>query len=307
MENYTCKYCKSNSPIKIYNGIKDWEYGVEGSYSYQECQNCGGVQIHPFPTVDDLVKAYEIDYHGYVDSDKKNILYDILYKLNQKKMNKSLRRFVNPNSRVLDIGCGAGEFLLTLKNMGVQHLEGIDFSEKAIEMLVTKGIKGYQGIYEDFPADNSSYDLLIMNNYLEHTLDPTFELKKSSEILKAGGWLIGEVPGFDSYERKVFKRYWGGNHVPRHTFQFNQDFLKKKLVEAGFKNVQIVHELNTGHIALSIQNYLQRNVKDLRRNSKIKNGRSSLYYPLLLLSIPFNILPVLLRKAGVIKFYAQAV
>ena len=156
-------------------------------------------------------------------------------------------------ARVLDVGCGTGELLLALQKMGASEVEGIDFNEKALGMLAKKGIKGFKGTFEDFKKEEGYYDLIIMNNYLEHTTNPLAELEKAKKLLKKGGHLYGEIPGFDSYERRIFKRFWGGNHVPRHTYQFNQGFQKTILKQKGFSDIEVQHKLNTGHLALSIE------------------------------------------------------
>ncbi|MFT5333088.1 MAG: hypothetical protein ACI9DH_001744, partial [Halioglobus sp.] len=73
----------------------------------------------------------------------------------------------------------------------------------------------------------------------------------------------------------------------------------------GFVDIEISHQLNTSHWSLSVQNYLQRNAKDLRANPAISFGRSRYYAVLLLFFIPVNIVCVLMKKSGCIKFSAR--
>ena len=226
IDEYSCNYCSNKTSVTLYSGIKDWEYGVEGEYQYRQCSQCGGVQLFPFPEIHDLIKAYDIDYHGYVDSGNKGFLYTTLFRLKDKPLLNKLRQYLPEGASVLDVGRGTGELLLGLQKMGASEVEGIDFNERALSMLAKKGIKGFKGTFEDFKKEKGYYDLIIMNNYLEHTTNPLAELEKAKTLLKKGGHLYGETPGFDSYERRIFKRFWGGNHVPRHTYQFNQDFQK---------------------------------------------------------------------------------
>ena len=80
------------------------------------------------------------------------------------------------------------------------------------------------------------------------------ELQKAKALLQPGGMLFGEAPNFGSVDRPIFGRYWGGNHGPRHTFQFEPDRLYRPLRDAGFKRVVITSELSTGIVAKSIQN-----------------------------------------------------
>jgi SAM-dependent methyltransferase len=302
---YQCNYCHGDQFTVMSEGIRDWEYGVEGSYAYRQCQACQGVQLHPFPDQQALKQAYDIDYHGYATGATRGPVFSLLYTIKEKLFQRQMADWVTAGSRVLDVGCGAGEFLLSLRDMGVSSLEGIDFSDHMIAALEHAGITGFCGTYTEFPGQPDSYNLISMNNYLEHTVEPQLELDKTLTLLRSEGHLVGEVPGFNSWERRLFGRYWGGNHVPRHTYQFSGEFLTRLLQDAGFEDVQIQHQLNTSHWALSVQNFLQRKVTDLRHNPALRHGRSRYYVPLLLLFIPVNIVCVVMRKSGCIKFSAR--
>ena len=53
-QSYSCRYCESAKSQIQASGIRDWEYGVEGSWSYLKCETCGGIQLHPFPDLEML-------------------------------------------------------------------------------------------------------------------------------------------------------------------------------------------------------------------------------------------------------------
>ncbi len=303
--DYQCNYCQGTDGVAVCEGIRDWEYGVSGDYAYYRCRDCQGVQLHPFPNLDDLRHAYDIDYHGYAAGGKRGLLFSLLYSLKESLFRRQMGRLVDDSSKVLDVGCGAGDFLLSLRQLGIRQLEGIDFSDDMIRRLQELGIDGYCGTFPDFEGEHGSYDLISMNNYLEHTLDPGAELAKAAELLTPGAHLVGEVPGFGSWEQKLFGRFWGGNHVPRHTYQFTPQLLEQLLQDAGFTGVRIDHQLNTSHWALSVQNFMQRNAPDLRDNPALDHGRGRFYVPLLLLFIPVNLVCVLARRSGCIKFVAR--
>jgi SAM-dependent methyltransferase len=303
--SFACNYCRNNACTVVSDGIRDWEYGVPGTYAYLQCTRCEGVQLSPFPGLEDLKRAYDIDYHGYALGQRRGPVFSLLYRTREWLFRRQMGRLVDAQSRVLDVGCGQGDFLRSLKSLGVRRLEGIDFSPDMIEALKSQGIDGYCGTFPDFEGAGESYDLIAMNNYLEHTLDPVQELAKAHELLAPGSYLIGEVPGFDSWERQIFGRYWGGNHVPRHTYQFSARFLLKVLQEAGYEEIRISHQLNTSHLALSVQNVLQRNRENLAENPGIEHGRSWYYVPLLLLFIPVNAVCVLSRRSGCLRFRAR--
>lgn len=299
---YRCNFCQHQGCRTVSSDIRDWEYGVEGVYDYRECLQCHGVQLHPFPELPDLKLAYDIDYHGYAVGEKRGTLFSILYAAREAMFRRKMYRLVDGNTRALDVGCGQGDFLRDLQGLGVKHLVGIDFNPGVVASLGEYSIQGFAGTFAEYQSPADSFDVISMNNYLEHTLDPAAELARAYELLAPGGHLVGEVPGFDSFERRLFGRYWGGNHVPRHSYQFTADFLRRQLADAGFKSIRISHQLNTSHWALSVQNFMQRKVSDLRNNPRIRKGRSTLYVPLLLAFIPINLFCVLLKKSGCVQF-----
>lgn len=301
-----CRVCGSGGWRLEISGIRDWEYGIDGVFSYHRCNACGVVQIAPFPTIDELVKAYQIDYHGYAEATDKGLLYWLLFAVNDWLFAKRLRPLVFAGAAVLDLGCGNGAFLDRLRTLGAGSVQGIDFSEQAVQAAARRGVPVFHGVLRDFERPPATYDVIFMNNYLEHTSDPMSDLKKCRGFLKPGGRLVGEVPNFDSLDRRLFGRYWGGNHVPRHTFQFGPPALRALLERAGYTNARTSCELNTAHLALSVQNLLQRNRPDLRRNPALKHGRAAYYGPLLVGALPINLFFAMVGKAGVMKFYATA-
>lgn len=259
------------------------------------------------PTIEDLMEAYPDNYSCHISEAKgRGALYKVLFYLANRGLRRHLRRHIHSGAKVLDVGCGDGEFLMRVKEIGAVILEGVDFNAKAVSLARQKGVNVFQGLFVEYPGELASYDAIFMNNYIEHVLDPVAELEKAKALLQTGGMLVGETPNFRSIDRKLFGRYWGGNHVPRHTFQYEPDRLNRLLRDAGFKNIVITSELNTGTIAASIQNYMQRNVENLSNNSRLKYGRIKQFDLLLIAAIPFNIILKVFGKSGVMKFTAVA-
>ena len=93
-----CRYCGSTEMSLAVAAMRDWEYGVEGSYDYLECRACRGVQLSPFPGLDDLKKAYDIDYHGYADKDHRGGLFSVLYGLKEKLLYRRIAALVPSRS-----------------------------------------------------------------------------------------------------------------------------------------------------------------------------------------------------------------
>lgn len=305
-QQYRCKLCDSTASNLLVSGIRDWEYGAPGEYSYRKCITCEQIQIDPFPSLQEIMDAYPDVYPAYIGNIKNNRgkFYNLLLIAHDRIRMRCLIPHIKPDAKILDIGSGNGDFLCYFKKHGVKDLHGIDFNTHAIKIMEKRGIQAFHGMYLNYQGKKESFDLISMNHYIEHVLNPVAELQKSFDLLKPGGILFGILPNFNGLERSFFKKFWGGNHVPRHTFQYSDKQLKNLLKKTGFAQVKIKHDINPGSFAISIQNWLQRHVIDLKNNPKLSHGRIKNFNLLLLLCLPLNAIFTLFKRSGIIGFYA---
>jgi cyclopropane fatty-acyl-phospholipid synthase-like methyltransferase len=119
------------------------------------------------------------------------------------------------NIRVLDVGCGNGEFLLYLRSMRYESLEGVDLDPAQVERANAGGLKGVVcTTVQNFLVDKQSdYDLISAFNFFEHvTKAELLEiLAAMHRALKPGGRIIAVTPNGVS----VFSgttRYWDFSH-----------------------------------------------------------------------------------------------
>ncbi len=299
----TCPACGASSATELYGGIRDWEFGTPGVFAYVRCDGCGLVWLDPFPGLDVLAAAYPDDYVAFGATERRGLLYATMDRVRNALTQLSLGG-VARGARVLDVGCGGGALLTRLRELGAREVHGVDFSARAAEICCDKGIEVFAGTFPEYTPTEADFDAIFMVNYIEHVLDPTEELNKAFELLRPGGTLLGELPNFGSIDRVMFGRFWGGNHCPRHTYQYDPQTLRACLARAGFEAIQVRQDINPGHLALSIQNWLQRNT-DLANNLGLRFGRSW-YLPLLVLAlVPYGVMSALVGGAGNMKFQAR--
>jgi SAM-dependent methyltransferase len=86
---------------------------------------------------------------------------------------------------------------------------------------------------------DGSFDLIRMGHVIEHVLDPMATLHRAYRLLKPGGMLMGETPNTDCLDWRIFKKYWGPLHIPRHIFIFDDRNLRQALHRANFVDIEM--------------------------------------------------------------------
>jgi len=80
------------------------------------------------------------------------------------------------------------------------------------------------------------FDLVILNQTIEHLVSPAQVVEKAFELLAPGGRLLIETPSLDGIDAKLFRHgYWGGYHFPRHWTLFTAATLARLVGRAGFE------------------------------------------------------------------------
>jgi SAM-dependent methyltransferase len=107
------------------------------------------------------------------------------------------------------------------------HAEGVEVS--ASSQPITD-FKVYPQQLPDIPVHQPSYDAVTAWAVLEHVHDPMAYFRKASEVTKAGGLFVFQVPNFNSLaSRRLFLE-----DVPRHLYFFSEKTVRRYLEETGF-------------------------------------------------------------------------
>jgi ubiquinone/menaquinone biosynthesis C-methylase UbiE len=117
-----------------------------------------------------------------------------------------LTRFLFPQARILDLGCGTGanpERLLRL-NLPFAEYVGIDLTEEMLEIAKQKAqglsqIKFFQGDIHNLPFVGEEFDLVISTWAFEHLAQPERVAREALRVLKRGGrvvLLFSSLPSF---------------------------------------------------------------------------------------------------------------
>jgi 2-polyprenyl-3-methyl-5-hydroxy-6-metoxy-1,4-benzoquinol methylase len=124
-----------------------------------------------------------------------------LRKIRRYFQEKAFYDFVNrKDSHILDIGCGSGEFLMSLSRDGFNNLRGVDPNEDlvAAALKASNGKVQYQvGGTDSLPYENEIFDFVYMFNVWHHIENIDGYIKAVHEVdrvIKPGGLIIFVEP-----------------------------------------------------------------------------------------------------------------
>lgn len=254
MEHINCILCKKDNTETILSG-KDFRYKMsDETFTIVRCRECKLVYVNPRPPKDTISRYYPNNYRT------RKLLKPALIERKIKTFRTKRRAlfFKNPwfmdfppNTNVLDIGCGAGELLLRLRELGC-NAYGIDIDEITSKYLrevmnlnvITCDIESGISFQSDF------FDVIVMRHSLEHVYNPVHVMREVRRTLKPGGLLIVGVPNIDSFISRVTGACWGDLDIPRHLFHFTTFTISTLLRNAGFSIENIHHEMRARRISL---------------------------------------------------------
>ena len=236
--------------------IFDTRFGIDTLYFVIECSECGLEQTTTLPTVEELKNLYQTYYNfgGEKGTTYTNLrerlfsscLYDLWLAIDGDISFHGRKG----SGRLLDIGCNEGRGLSIYKRNSFVA-EGLELNDKAAEEARSKGFVVYSDLVENFkPAE--LYDVVVLSNVLEHSLNPREMLYHVRRSLNLGGQVWISCPNNQSWLRSIFGRNWINWHVPFHIVHFSSRTIEKLLLDSGFEVKEIKNETPALWVAHSI-------------------------------------------------------
>ena len=130
--------------------------------------------------------------------------------------------------KVLDVGCGAGSWLLEMRGRGWEVF-GLDIDPKAVEAARSAGLSVQCGPVQRQGYPSEFFDAVTLNHVIEHVPDPFKTVKECLRILKPGGKLVIITPNGSGLSHRFFKRDWRGLEPPRHLHIFSLESISRSL------------------------------------------------------------------------------
>lgn len=250
--------------------------GGDERFDYCHCASCGTYFLHPMPDAAGVARFYPDNYvpeddlnqineiaplkkavlkrrHGYAHL-RTGLLWDVLASLPGPWRKERAFDFV-PGGRLLDVGCGNGRYLRSMKNLGWETA-GVEFNQNSVEFCRASGLAVHHGdlVSAAFPA--AAFDVITVRHVIEHIPTPQVFMAELARILKPGGTLVVETPNFSALGWLLFNTNWSASCIPQHVVFFSPDNLALLARQHGLQPRRCVLEtgpkliLNTIDIAL---------------------------------------------------------
>lgn len=232
---FACPLCGHPALQKV-AVVRDHSISKE-NFELTDCASCGFRITNPRPSQNDLGGYYQSDTyisHGTSDHTLQSRLYLLARKWALRQKLALIQRYQS-NGRVLDVGCGTGEFLAYLMSRGYL-VQGVEPSLRAREQAIAQHGLSVVPTIEQLPAQEQ-FQVLTMWHVLEHVPAPRATFKRLFALLAERGLLVIAVPDRGAWDSAHYGPYWAAWDVPRHLSHFRRIDVHTMLSEHGFELV----------------------------------------------------------------------
>jgi SAM-dependent methyltransferase len=244
-----CDLCRASSYQALFQA-NDRRFGFPGTFTIARCAECGLTRTEPQP-VDPSAFYPEDSYYSFAPpappSERRKIRLREAYGLptNTDRMRRVVSRLgarrmtpglpPGPPGDLLDVGCGSGEILLALREVG-WNCHGVEVSEHAVSAARSAGLTSVElGEFPELDYPTDSFDVVRFWHSLEHVRSPRLYLSEAWRVLRPNGRLLIGVPNFASLLSRMFRGQWFYLDVPRHLWHFDAKSLSRLVSETGFQ------------------------------------------------------------------------
>ena len=222
--------------------LKVKDYSVSGE-EFELIQNLeyGFLETIPQPSSDKLSYYYKSeDYISHTDSQRNLFekIYHLVRKISLKKKLNLINSLSKESKKLLDVGCGTGDFLQTIQ-FNKWNVSGIEPNEHARKIANQKTGNSVFGIEQLLSFDENNFDVITLWHVLEHLPNLENQISIFKKLLKPNGTLIIAVPNYKSYDATYYKEFWAAYDVPRHLWHFNKTSISKLVSKNLMKVIKV--------------------------------------------------------------------
>ena len=219
--------------------------GNKNDFRVFSCEACATLYTAQLPGV-----SHSQDYDSYYSAENLTVPAFI-----DRRLDEIVSTFepYRKNSRLLDVGFGAGSFLEAAQRNNWQAF-GVEVSQSAVDHVRERGFEVFCGELQKAAYPDDYFDVVILSEVLEHVPDPMALLEASVRVLRPGGLLWATTPHGRGISARLLGLEWSNVCPPDHLQLFSVAGTKGLLSGAGLRRVEIVtHGTNPFEILHSMR------------------------------------------------------
>lgn len=226
--------CHNSIPTLLFHAQPDLN---TEEFSLWTCPECGLVFMHPQPSLEGLLRFYAADYYGNGEA-KFDQVTEGAVELFVRWRAHLLKGFLPAGGKVLDVGCGRGNFLARMESLGFD-IYGTELTEDSAARSRNKfSERIFTGDLTSLNLKESSFDMITLWHVVEHLRAPQLALKEAWRLLKPGGRIVLAQPNIASFQAALGGTKWFHLDIPRHLFHFSPRSLRHLLEKMGFSVIR---------------------------------------------------------------------
>lgn len=235
--HYTkCLVCQSDNLQKIFT-VKD--YTVSGKeFDIVHCNACSFRFTQNVPVADEIGQYYKSENYISHTNTSKGLINKLYQKVRVRTM-KQKAAIIKKHTglqlgNLLDVGCGTGTFLHTMKQQGWK-VSGLEPDADAREIASKE--YDIQPLPPQFlfSLDAGSFNAITLWHVLEHVHTLHEYLEQLKNLLAKNGTLFIAVPNYTAKDADAYGKYWAGYDVPRHLYHFSPNSMQLLMAQHGMK------------------------------------------------------------------------
>ena len=224
-----CPACHAPTVASRRYVVTEYMFDTGEAFHYEPCGGCDSRIIADPPA--DLARYYPRSYMG--GNGRRDALLRVLRRLGMDARVRALARLrAAPDDRVLDVGCGSGDFLRLLAARGFRDLTGVDpflpFDSRA-----DGPCRFIKGQLADLRGE--LFGVVTLHHVIEHAPDTRAFLADAAAVLAPGGRLLVRTPLVDSWAALQYGARWFQHDAPRHLVLLTSDGLVRAAAAAGLR------------------------------------------------------------------------
>jgi 2-polyprenyl-3-methyl-5-hydroxy-6-metoxy-1,4-benzoquinol methylase len=223
-----CTLCECKSHKKAF---------TKHGYEHFQCANCSSIYVFPRPSDAELIAFYQLEQTEHLSDSCWQDSHKHAWTLWKQTLEIAYKKV--GFGKLLDIGCGTGEFIQFAQKLGWLDTEGIEIVPEIARIAHTKtGSTIHAQVLGSAKLDYEAYSVITLWDVIEHLSDIKGNLKEIYKLLKPGGILILGTVNRNGFSIRSLKQNAMTFGPPEHLTFFTQKGTSLALNAQGMKVVK---------------------------------------------------------------------